>query len=67
MGWISWFAPGLHVKRWLLLIVLGVLICSFGLALMFNYQVLSVAEELLFRMSYVTTGTYSNGLTVAAG
>ena len=67
MGWISWFCPGLNFKRWLLLFAAGVLLCSLALALLFNYQVMGFAEELLFRMSYQATGKYSNGYAVGAG
>lgn len=67
MNWISWLCPGLNFKRWLLLFAAGVLLCSLALALLFNYQVMGFAEELLFRMSYQTTGKYSNGYAVVAG
>ncbi len=67
MGWISWFCPGLNLKRWLLLFAVGVLLCSLSLALLFNYQVMGFLEELLFKMSYQATGRYSNGYAVGLG
>lgn len=62
MKWLSWLCPGINLKRWLLLFTLGVILCAFSLALLFNNQVMGFVEELLFRMSYLTTGRYSNGL-----
>ena len=67
MGWISWLCPGINLKRWLLLFAVGVLLCALGLALFFNYQLMGKAEELLFQMTYLTTGRYSNGLIMTLG
>lgn len=67
MNWISWLSPGLNLKRWLLLFSGGVLCCAFSLALLFNDQTMGFVEEMLFRMSYMTTGHYNNGLMIAAG
>lgn len=33
----------------------------------FNYQLMGKAEELLFQMTYLTTGRYSNGLIMTMG
>ncbi len=67
MGWISWLCPGINLKRWLLLFAAGVLLCALGLALFFNYQLMGKAEEMLFKMTYLTTGSYSNVLIMAMG
>lgn len=67
MGWISWLCPGINLKRWLLLFAVGVLLCALGLALFFNYQLMGKAEELLFQMTYLTTGRYSNHLIMGLG
>jgi uncharacterized cofD-like protein len=67
MGWISWLCPGINLKRWLLLFAVGVLLCALGLALFFNYQLMGKAEELLFQMTYLTTGRYSNRLMMGLG
>lgn len=67
MGWISWFCPGINLKRWLVLFALGVLLCALGLALFFNYQIMGKLEELLFQMTYLTTGRYSNALVMSFG
>jgi uncharacterized cofD-like protein len=57
----------MNLKRWLLLFSGGVLCCAFSLALLFNDQTIGFVEEMLFRMSYMTTGRYNNGLMIAAG
>lgn len=67
MNWISWLCPGINLKRWLLLFTAGVLLCGLGVALLFNYQVLGKLEELLFQLTYLTTGRYSNGVVTASG
>lgn len=67
MSWITWLCPGINIKRWLILFAAGVLLCALGLAFFFNYQIMGTAEELLFQMTYVTTGRYSNGLIMLAG
>ncbi len=67
MGWISWFCPGINLKRWLLLFAAGVLLCALGLAFVFNYRIMGTAEELLFQLTYIITGHYSNGLIVLLG
>lgn len=67
MGWISWLCPGINLKRWLLLFAGGVLCCAIGLALFFNYQFMGFVEEMLFRMSYLTTGKYSNTVSMLIG
>lgn len=67
MGWITWLCPGINIKRWLLLFAVGVLMCALGLAFFFNYQIMGTAEELLFQMTYITTGRYSNGMIMLAG
>jgi uncharacterized cofD-like protein len=57
----------MNLKRWLLLFSGGVLCCAFSLALLFNDQTIGFVEEMLFRMSYMTTGRYNNGLMITAG
>ena len=67
MGWISWLCPGIQLKRWLLLFTAGVIVCAFSLALLFSSQVMGMAEELLFRISYLATGKYGDGVTLGIG
>ena len=67
MGWISWLCPGIQLKRWLLLFTAGVIVCAFSLAVLFNNQVMGMAEELLFRISYLATGQYGNHAALVVG
>ena len=67
MGWISWLCPGIQLKRWLLLFTAGVIVCAFSLALLFNNQVMGMAEELLFRLNYLATGKYGNSMNLLLG
>ena len=67
MRWITWLYPGINVKRWLFLFTIGVLLCAFGLAFLFNFQIMGALEELVFQLTYATTGQYSNVLVVLVG
>lgn len=67
MRWITWLYPGINVKRWLFLFTIGVLLCAFGLAFLFNFQIMGALEELVFQITYATTGKYSNVLVVLVG
>ena len=67
MRWITWLYPGINVKRWLFLFTIGVLLCAFGLAFLFNFQIMGALEELVFQLTYTTTGKYSNVLVVLVG
>ena len=67
MGWMSLLCPGINLKRWLLLFAVGVLFCALGIAFIFNFQLMGGLEELLFQMTYMTTGSYSNRLLMLCG
>lgn len=67
MSWMSLLCPGINLKRWLLLFAVGVLFCALGIALIFNFQLMGGLEELLFQMTYITTGRYSNRLLMICG
>ncbi len=67
MKWISWLCPGINLKRWMLLFAVGVLLCAFGLSFFFNFQIMGALEELMFKLTYVTTGKYSNWLVILVG
>ena len=67
MGWINWLYPGINIKRWLILFSLGLFFVGVGMALLFNFQLMGALEELLFRMSYMTMGNYSNIPIILAG
>ncbi|MBR5487393.1 MAG: YvcK family protein, partial [Phascolarctobacterium sp.] len=51
----------------LFLFTIGVLLCAFGLAFLFNFQIMGALEELVFQLTYATTGKYSNVLVVLVG
>ncbi|MDF2500661.1 MAG: putative protein family [Anaerosporomusa subterranea] len=54
----KWLAPGMNLKRWLLLFALGVLLFSLGLAIVFNYQYIGMLENAIFLWVYRLTGQY---------
>jgi uncharacterized cofD-like protein len=62
--WRRWLAPGLGIKRWGLVIGLGVLVFSAGFSLLVNVGVLAVYEAALFRFarwaSLATRGAISS-------
>src|SRR5438874_688782 len=43
---LKWFYPGMRVKRWLLVVVLGILVVTFGVDLIFLMQLASLGDEL---------------------
>jgi hypothetical protein len=57
----------MKLKRWLLLFSLGVITASIGLAVVFNYKYVGTLEEAIFRMVYLTTGTYYYTVTTIVG
>ncbi|GBG57880.1 putative gluconeogenesis factor [Sporomusaceae bacterium FL31] len=67
MHFLKWLYPGMKFKRWLLLFSLGVIIASIGLAVVFNYKYVGNLEEAIFRMVYLTTGTYYYTVTTIVG
>ena len=64
---LKWLYPGMKFKRWLLLFALGVLMVSFGAALLLNYEFLGRAEETIFRFVYIHFGNYNYAVTMAIG
>jgi uncharacterized cofD-like protein len=67
MHFLKWLYPGMKLKRWLLLFSLGVIAVSLGLAFVFNYKFIGIAEEQIFRVVYRTTGKYSYTVTTLVG
>ena len=47
---LKWLYPGMKMKRWLLLFAVGVMMFSFGSALVINYEYLGRAEEEIFML-----------------
>lgn len=58
MHFLKWLYPGMRFKRWLLLFSIGVIAVSIGFAVVFNYKYIGALEEAVFRVVYLTTGTY---------
>jgi len=47
--WSRWFAPGIGVKRWAVLLLAGILLISAGAALIVNVQLLGWLEFVVFQ------------------
>lgn len=67
MKLFRWLRPGVHVKRWLFLFGIGMMITSFGLILTFNYEWIGALEEWTFRMLYEATGHYNYTVLASLG
>ena len=64
---LKWLYPGMKMKRWLLLFALGVLLVGLGFALVFNYKYLDKIEEEIFRLVYLSLGSYDYMFTTLIG
>ena len=64
---LKWLYPGMKMKRWLLLFAVGVLLVSLGIALVFNYKYLDQIEEEIFRLMYMSLGSYNYAITTFIG
>ena len=64
---LKWFYPGMKMKRWLLMFAVGVLMFSFGGALVINYEYLGRAEEEIFMLVYRLVGSYNYTFTTVIG
>ena len=49
--WARWLSPGIGVKRWGLVMTLGVLLVSAGVALIVNIQLLGLLESVIFQVA----------------
>lgn len=67
LGIFRWLAPGIRIKRWLLLFSLGVAILIFGILLMLNYQWVSFVEDWFLKTLYALTGAYDYTSLVIVG
>lgn len=65
--WFRWLIPGLNIKRWLALFSLGVGLLIIGISLIFNYQWLSVIEDIVLSYSYTLTGFYNYNVLIMVG
>ena len=67
MHLLKWFYPGIKLKRWLLVFATGVMLASFGIALVLNYEYLGLVEEEIFRLVYKFSGSYDYGVMFTVG
>ena len=67
MHLLKWFYPGIKLKRWLLVFSIGVMLASFGIALVLNYEYLGLVEEEIFRLVYKFSGSYDYGVMFTVG
>lgn len=62
-GWSQWLVPGIGVKRWALLVAVGILLVSAGVALIVNIKLLGWLEVIVFQFGLslvmLTGGTLS--------
>ncbi len=69
--WFKWLAPGLLIKRWLLLSAMGVLLTSLGFAIWTKltpiYYLLQFAENTLGRIAAILPNTISGPLLLLIG
>lgn len=56
MRLLKWLYPGLGIKRWLLLTILGVFLFVVGLGVLWGHQLISFAEQKLFLYLTALTG-----------
>ncbi len=61
-SWLKWLYPGLRVKRWVLLSLLGVFMVSAGVALLAGVEVLGVVERWMIRQVVAFTGRFPSGI-----
>lgn len=66
-SWFKWLYPGMGVKRWILLSVVGVFLLSAGVALLAGVEVLSVVERWMIRQVIAVTGRFPMGIIDIAG
>lgn len=67
MHLLKWLYPGLKFKRWLVLFAIGVMLASMGLAFLLNYKYIGSMEEAIFKLVYMSTGTYNYTATALIG
>ncbi|SJZ41655.1 gluconeogenesis factor YvcK family protein [Selenihalanaerobacter shriftii] len=63
----KWLYPGLKIKRWLLLAVIGILLISIGVTVTLGFDLLSLLEGKLVTFIYNLTGHFSDWLNKIVG
>ncbi|MFO7819468.1 MAG: YvcK family protein [Halanaerobacter sp.] len=67
MNRLKWLYPGLKFKRWLIVVLLGILLISGGTAVIIRFEPLSMLEETLVQLIYSMTGELSSGINIFLG
>ncbi|KXS43301.1 MULTISPECIES: gluconeogenesis factor YvcK family protein [unclassified Candidatus Frackibacter] len=63
----KWLYPGLKIKRWLFLSIVGILLISVGLTVAIGFEFLTVLENELLALIYDLTGHFSQVFNVVVG
>ena len=53
MGFFKWFTPKAKMKRWMLLILIGVVLVGYGISNMLYFNTLGITEILKIVVSFV--------------
>lgn len=67
MNRIKWLYPGMHVKRWIFLSVIGVVMVAIGFAIVVGLDTISAIEGSLIRYAYQLTGQISLTVHIPVG
>ena len=67
MNRLKWLYPGLKFKRWLAVVLLGVLLISTGIAVIIRFEPLSMLEDVFVQVVYSITGQLSSGINIFLG
>ena len=67
MNRLKWLYPGLKFKRWLAVVLLGILLISAGVAVIIRFEPLSMLEDTFVKLIYSVTGQLSAGINIFLG
>ncbi len=67
MDKLKWLYPGLQVKRWILLVIVGLFLVSSGLAVVTGIHGGLLFEEVLARVTFYLSGGYSYAARIISG
>ncbi|MBM7556805.1 gluconeogenesis factor YvcK family protein [Halanaerobacter jeridensis] len=67
MNKLKWLYPGLKFKRWLAIVLLGILLISTGVAVIIRFEPLSMLEDVFVSLIYSITGQLSSGINIFLG
>ncbi|MGM0502480.1 MAG: uridine diphosphate-N-acetylglucosamine-binding protein YvcK [Bacillota bacterium] len=67
MNSLKWLYPGLKFKRWLAVVLLGILLISAGVAVVLRFDPLSALEKSFVTIIYSIIGQLSTGINIFLG